>query len=375
MERHYLVKIFRSPYTIIGVAWTLVGLLLGTQAWVARAIRGEPIALMHTVAIWLAWSYLWALFTPLALHLLRRFPLSQPRIGKHLAIHLLSSIVIAILDLAAYAVIAPFVGAMSVGVNWWATFSQLVGTTILLNLPVYWVIVAIAQGLHMRAQFRERKRREIELSAQLSELNLQALKAQLQPHFLFNALNTIGVLMREDVNMAYQVLLQLSRLLRRALENTSGQLIGLSEEVAFLETYLALEKIRFQERLQYQIQVEDQLGQVQIPSFLLQTLVENAVRHGLEDLQRQGQIHIRALREDERLRLTIQDNGKGLSSSNRSASSQEGVGLANTRARLALLYGERSYFDIQSQPQGGTLVTILLPIVLNNVDIEKKGTS
>ncbi len=371
METQSKVKFFQSPLVIIGLAWTLVGLLLGTQAWVARAVRGEPIALLHTLAIWLAWSYLWALFTPVALNLLRRFPFSKPRISTHLMIHLLASIVIAILDLAAYAVVAPYVGAMSVGINWWATFSQLFGTTVLLNLPVYWLIIGIAQAIHMMALHRERERRETELRAQLSELSLQALKAQLQPHFLFNALNTIAVLMREDVNLAHQVLLQLSRLLRRALENTSGQLISLSEEVAFLEIYLALEKVRFQERLHYQIEIADDLGAVQVPSFLLQTLVENAVRHGLAERQTQGHIIVAAQAEGESLRLTIQDNGKGLPLSNPSLLNQEGIGLSNTKARLALLYGDRAHFDIQSLSQGGTLVTILLP----HSFAEKEGTS
>jgi LytS/YehU family sensor histidine kinase len=291
--------------------------------------------------------------------------------GTHLLIHLLASIVIASLDLAAYAFVAPFVGAMSVGVNWWATFLQLFGTTVLLNLPVYWLIIAIAQAIQMIALHRERDRREAELRAQLSELSLQALKAQLQPHFLFNALNTIAVLMREDVNLAHQVLLQLSRLLRRALENTSGQLIRLSEELAFLEIYLGLEKIRFQERLHYQIEAADNLGEVQVPSFLLQTLVENAVRHGLAERQTQGHIIVGAKSEGEMLRLTIQDNGKGLPQLTPSLQNQEGIGLSNTKARLALLYGNRAHFEIQSLPQGGTLVTILLP----HSFAEKEGAS
>jgi signal transduction histidine kinase len=375
MDKQSTMKFFRSPYTIMVLAWTMVGFLLGTQAWVARSVRGEPIALLQTLMIWLAWSYLWALFTPVVLSLLRRFPFIKPRVRQHFVIHLIASTVIAIIDLAAYAVVAPFVGAMSVGINWWATFSQLLGTTVLLNVPVYWLIIGIAQVANVMALHRERERRETELKAQLSELSLQALKAQLQPHFLFNALNTIGVLMREDVNSAHQVLLQLSRLLRRALENNRGQLIGLSEEISFLETYLALEKIRFQERLHYQIEIADNLDQVQVPAFLLQTLVENAVRHGLAERQREGHIIIAAQREAGMLRLTIEDNGKGFSQLNASLSNHEGLGLTNTKARLALLYGDRSHFDIQSSPDNGTMVTIRLPIVLNSLGTEKEGAS
>lgn len=339
------------------LAWTLAGLLLGTQAWVAHSVRGDPVALGQSMLIWLAWSYVWAVLTPLVLYLWRRFPFGRKPLWLVVSLHVSASVLVAILDLATYALLAPLVGALSVGVNWWATFSKLFGTTLLLTIPVYWLIVAIAQSVQMRRTHREREKQELQLRAELGEARLQALRAQLQPHFLFNAMNSIAVLMREDVKLAHQVLLQLSRLLRRALEKAEQQFVPLREEIAFLECYLDIEKIRFQDRLEFKIDVDPDLWEQRLPSLILQPLVENAVKHGLAERQNQGQITVSVQAEGDCLRLCVLDNGCGLRDHR-----HEGVGLSNTRARLNLLYGERASLQIQTMPVGGTLVCLLLPM-------------
>lgn len=352
---NYRALVLRSG--LIAAAWTLVGLLLATQAWVARVVRGEPIALLQSISVWLAWSYLWALLTPLALLIWQRLSSRRGSFAVTLLLHLLASVVMAILDLAVYAGLAPLVGALSVGADWWATFSKLFGTTLLLTIPVYWIIIGVAQGWQSVQANRERERRELQLRAELGEARLQALRAQLQPHFLFNAMNMIGVLMREDVGQAHQVLLQLSRLLRRVLDKAASPFVPLREEIAFLESYLAIEKIRFQDRLHYQLEIENDVQDLPVPALLLQPLVENAARHGLAERQSQGRILICAHSDGVNLHLSVSDNGKGMP-----GQPSEGIGLSNTRARLQLLYGDAAGFAIEAVPDGGTLVSICLPV-------------
>jgi LytS/YehU family sensor histidine kinase len=186
------------------------------------------------------------------------------------------------------------------------------------------------------------------------------LRAQLDPHFLFNSLNTISVLMREDVDAADRVLVTLSRLLRRALEGSGAAEVPLREEVAFVEAYLEIEKARFADRLTYRVDVGPKLLEARVPSLLLQPLVENAVRHGLArrvDFETPGRIEIAAEEREGTLRLTVRDNGPGLD-----GTETPGVGLANTRSRLRLLYGDRHAFEMTPGAEGGVAVTIVLPL-------------
>ena len=342
----------------IFAAWTLAGLILAAQAWVAGSVRGDPIGLGQTLSIWLAWAYLWALLTPLPLALAAAWPLQGRAAGPRLLLHLGASVAVALLDLAGYAVAAPYVGALSAGADWWTTFTRLSGTTLLLNIPVYWSIVGIAHVLSMREASRRRERRALLLDAQLGQARLEALRAQLQPHFLFNALNTIAVLMHENVPEAHLTLLRLSQLLRRALDSDSPML-SLRDELALLEAYLDIEVTRFGERLTYQFDIDPVLYDERLPCLLLQPLVENAVRHGLDHRASPGRIHLRAVPEGDAMRITLQDNGNGIA-----AKRTEGIGLSNTRARLDLLYPGRHRFDIGPAEGRGTLVTLVLPLAL-----------
>lgn len=342
---------------IVFGAWTLVGGLLATQAWVSYAMRGEPIAWGRALGVWLAWAWLWALLTPVALKLVERYPLDRPRLARAATVHLLAGVALVTVDIALFAVLAPHVGALHAGTDWWATFSRLLGTTFLLNLPVYGLVVGVAQGLRLVRAARQRERRALQLEAQLAEARLLALQAQLQPHFLFNALNTVQVLMREDVDVADRILVLLSQLLRRALESCATQELELREEIAFLEAYLAIEQTRFDARLSYRIDVDPQLQGARVPSLILQPLVENAVRHGLAGQPSPGRIDIAARRIGDMLELTVQDNGLGID-----RAVQDGIGLSNTRARLKLLYGTQHSFELRPADEGGLRAALVIPL-------------
>lgn len=337
-------------------AWMLVALLLAGQAWFASQVRGEPLAWARAGIIWLVWAAVWALLTPLALRLAARFPLQRPNLLRAMAIHGAASAACALANLALFALAAPVIGATQVEPTWLATFNRLLGTTFILNLPVYWLIVAAAQVEHLVRSARAKDRQQLRLEAQLADARLQALRAQLQPHFLFNALNTISVLMHEDVASADRILLQLSALLRRALDGGRAHEVTLGEELGFLASYLEIEQARFGGRLSYRLIVADHALEARVPALVLQPLVENALRHGIAARAGPGHVEIRADRRDDRLRLSVADDGPGLPQSR-----VERVGLANTRERLQLLYAERQRFEVRSRDGGGAVAEIELP--------------
>lgn len=341
---------------VILVAWMLVATLLAAQAWFAAQVRGEPLLWARASAIWLVWATVWAALTPIALRLETRFPLQRPHMLRALAVHGVASASCALLNLALFALAAPVIGATQVEPTWVGTFSRLLGTTFLLNLPVYWLIVVAAHVERLARTAREKDRRQLRLEAQLADARLQTLRTQLQPHFLFNALNTVSVLMHEDVDEADRILLQLSALLRRSLDSTEAHEVTLGEEIAFLERYLEIERARIGERFSYRIDVSDQMLQARVPNLILHPLVENALRHGLAARAGPGHVEITAEREGALLRLRVIDDGRGLP-----AESTERVGLANTRARLRLLYADRQRFEVRNSDRGGVIAEIELP--------------
>lgn len=335
----------------------LVAMLLAAQAWLAAHERGEPLAWARASIVWLSWAATWAVLTPFALRLAARFPLARPRLPRALTVHAIASAACAIASLALFALAAPHVGAAHSAPTWLATFGRLLGTTFLLNLPVYWLIVGAAQVERLVRAARENERRQLQLEAQLADARLQALRTQVQPHFLFNALNTISVLMHEDVGSANRILLQLSALLRRSLDSGDAHEVRLGEEIDFLQRYLEIEQARFGDRLSYEILVPDELMDAQVPALILQPLVENALRHGLAARARRGRIRVSAGREGDRLRLVVEDDGAGLPSR-----MSERVGLSNTRARLELMYAAEHRFELRNAPGGGAVADISLPL-------------
>lgn len=337
-------------------AWALVAMLFAGQAWVAAQVRGEPLAWARASSIWLVWATAWAALTPIALWLEARFPLQRPGLLRALAVHGVASAACALANLALFALAAPAVGAAHLEPTWLGTFSRLLGTTLLLNLPVYWLVVAAAHIGRLVRTARERDRRQLRLEAQLADARLQTLRTQLQPHFLFNALNTISVLMHEDANAADRILLQLSALLRRSLDSTEAHEVTLGEELRFLESYLEIEQARFGGRLGYYILVPDSVLQACVPNLLLHPLVENALRHGLATRAGPGRVEVTAERQGDSLLLRVVDDGRGLP-----PAVAERVGLANTRARLRLLYADRHRFDIRNASDGGVIAEIELP--------------
>ncbi len=223
---------------------------------------------------------------------------------------------------------------------------------------LYWAILAIDYGVRDYRESRERALRGAQLETQLSEARLHALTMQLQPHFLFNALHTIGQLIRTgQPARAVQVVAGLGELLRRVLDGAATQEVPLKQELDFLRSYLDIEQIRFRDRLKVVLDSDPEALDATVPHFILQPLVENAIKHGIASRATVGRVLIGARRIDGTLHLTVRDDGSGLAE----PAGARGVGLANTSARLRQLYGDQASFEVVNMADGGVIARIVLP--------------
>jgi two-component system, LytTR family, sensor kinase len=329
----------------IWLGWTALALFFAVSASLTYRSTGRPANWTLSIERSLIEWWLWALLTPLVAWLARRFPLDRARIGRHASTHLGAGIVIAMIKTAAER--AAF--AWLTGV-----WTYLLVSTLALQFAIYCAIVAAAHSL----RYYERSRERDHLEARLAEARLQLLSMQLQPHFLFNTLNTIAELVHDDPDAADRMITGLSDLLRRTLELGPTQEIPLGAELELLEQYLDIQRARFGDRLQVTFAVGDETRRAAVPVLLLQPLVENAIRHGLGERLSAGHIDIAARRDGGRLVVTVSDDGTGPGNG---STTRERVGLGNTRARLEALYGPDQRLHLSTAPSQGGRVTLEIP--------------
>ncbi len=227
------------------------------------------------------------------------------------------------------------------------------------QLPIFWGLVGVAHALRFYEKSKAREQREAELESRLAQARLQALRMQLNPHFLFNTLNSIASLVHEQPR-AEAMIEALSDLLRVTLSDPDRPEVTLREELRFLDRYLLIEQTRFGERLRVEKQVDEAALDALVPILILQPLVENAVKHGIETRIAPGLIRIEVQRAGDALRLEVSDNGRGLDAA-ANGKLKEGVGLSNTRSRLKELYGEQASFYLRPGRDGGLLAQIRIP--------------
>jgi two-component system, LytTR family, sensor kinase len=231
-------------------------------------------------------------------------------------------------------------------------FMRLMAFQLHLEMLRYWAVIAIEHTLSYHREARERE-------VALAEARLEVLKRQLQPHFLFNTLNSISALMFENVTLANRMLLRLSDLLRGGLADDSPQEVSLEREIAFLDGYLEIERMRFGDRLTIDVDVDPATLGARVPNLILQPLVENAIRYGVAAVGRPATVSIRAAKSGNELHLQVQDDGPGLP-----PGSKRGVGLSNTEARLRQLYGSDQKLELLPAEGGGVLVNMIIPFRL-----------
>jgi two-component system LytT family sensor kinase len=228
------------------------------------------------------------------------------------------------------------------------------------NVLVYWSILGVGYALEYYSRYRERELRAAHLESRLARAQLDVLRMQLNPHFLFNTLHTISVLVREQENdTADRMIARLSELLRLSIDLEATHEVPLARELEILDCYLDIQKMRFQERLRVGRDIEPATRDSLVPTLILQPLVENAIRHGLAQREAGGRIDIVARRTGDQLVVTIRDDGPGLPAD--FAIGSRGVGLANTRARLDRLYGARHRFELRNELTGGLTVVVTVP--------------
>jgi two-component sensor histidine kinase len=318
--------------------WTLLALLFVPETYFFFMYRQEPIPWSRTIVLTLANAAVALAFVPPIVWLTRRYPIDNRSWRKALLIHLPACLLFSLSHTWIY---AGFCFASPV-------LFHMLFLRFHPNLLSYWAIVGFTQAMEYFDRFKERER-------QLAQAELHLLKAQLQPHFLFNTLHTISAMMHEDVSGADRMVNRLSQLLRRTLENIGKHEVPLRDEIEFLQSYLEIERVRFGERLRFVLDVTDEARDALVPSMLLQPLAENSMRHAWGSQER-GTVTVRANRNQEILSLKFVDDGRGFSDLN-----SRGTGLNNIRSRLQQLCPERYRFAAENMAGGGAVVILEIP--------------
>lgn len=365
-------------FLVFGI-WTILAISNAVMIYLTYVHVGRP------VEWWFAFSssfldfYIWAALSPLVLLLVRRFSFDRSQRLKSFAIHLFASAVFSFVSFATSIPLFWLVGGVSkTSYPVYPTLTEFFTRQIFdpYNLHhgmlVYWVIVVVASAIRYYDQLRDTEIRASQLEAQMAQAQLQALKMQLRPHFLFNTLNTVSMLMREDVEAANRVLVRLSELFRLTLDSDGKHEVALATELQFLESYLEIEQTRFQDRLIVRVDVDPATLQASVPNLLLQPLVENAIRHGVAPRATTGIVEVRSARKNGHLELQVRDNGPGLSNF-ATSSNGGGIGLANTKERLEKLYRSDYELELSNVASGGLQVTVTIPFQLHEENGQQNG--
>jgi hypothetical protein len=321
-----------------------------------------------------AWGILrwvaWAPLTPLMVWLARRYSLIDGAWKKNLFVHLLGFILLSLVHsaLATWIMLSidPFDSMGDSPRTFWPGFLSRAQGSFGPDLLVYGAVIGICYALDYYRKYREREILATRLESQLAQAQLDSLRMQLHPHFLFNTLNGIVGLVRDNKNQAaVSMLVGLSDLLRHTLEHSSRQEVELREELSFIKLYLSIQEMRFSDRLRIEFDIDPQTARALVPNLILQPLTENALRHGIARTAASGVVGITSAVADGHLRLMVYDNGGGLPDDWQMKGSA-GIGLANTAARLQQLYDDNHQFDIRNREEGGVEVLIMMPLRISS---------
>jgi len=351
-------QILRSYALSFGIA-ALAGAASFLGTYLFRAVTEWTPDLTYIAISTLISFLIYGLLAPIVVWLAMRFPVERKNWIRRTMLH----VVFAVIFTALHVVARPMVYEMRGpdgkprAVTWrlyrnlfiYMAFDNMVNT--------YLPIALLGHFLLYQRRLREREVRSSQLQAKLAQAQLAMLKMQLQPHFLFNTLNAVSALIRDNPHAAEETLARLSELLRLTLDNEPEQEISLKVELDFIERYLEIEQIRFVDRLRVEFDIEPSALDAKVPNMFLQPLVENALRHGIAKRAQAGMLQIKAWHEQEWLMVAVRDNGPGLPA----GTLTERIGLANTRSRLKQLYGETQRFTLASSGDGGTVATVQVP--------------
>ena len=347
-------------YGLIFAIWTIVALFFSTQVYLMNYAENQPIRSLQTFLIQASACYPWALATPLVLWLSRRFCIERSNWIRRLALHLLFGIILCSFLLALHVILYMVVLGRGSSITPFRVFNY-----VYFNLDrwllIYGLILVLNHAFNYYQSFRKGELKASQLRTQLVQSQLEALKMQVQPHFLFNTLHSISALLSKDTDGARKMITRLGDFLRLTLENSGSMEVTLQQEIEFLHGYLEIERIRFQDRLTTDIHVDPDVLDVRVPNLILQPIVENAMRHAIGN-STSGRVEITAVPRNGVVRIEVRDNGPGIQVDRTlEAPRGRGLGLANTRARLAGLYGKSASFELTNDPAGGLVVALEIP--------------
>lgn len=351
-----------TGWRLFGVAIVVatgIGLFSAVVLKMAIAAAGGSLPWAQAATGWIDW-YLWALLTPLVVKLARRLPVSGRGWPRALAAHAVFGALVSAVELALFALVMTGYNELFLGLDfrpYGDRYLTLIGRWLPLQMLIYALIVAVVTAVEHGRRARERDVKAAQLEVELARTQMHALQAQIQPHFLFNTLNTISMAVRESRNeVAVRMMAHLSGVLRRSIEAAARPVTTLRRELEFVGDYLRIEQYRLEDRLKIGWNVDRSLLDAEVPTMLLQPLVENAVRHGISDQVDGGEITIHAKSLNGRVALCVEDTGGGMG-----PGAEPGVGIGNVRSRLEAQYGPEASLSLESRDGGGTLARIVLP--------------
>jgi len=363
MLRPFISRVTPIKIGALFAAWTAYGLLCAWQSHYWYAFTKMPVSWPDSLSRELTYAYVWGACTPAILWGARRFPFERARWPRNLPIHTaLAAFWVAAtkiaFDLVSYPVNSPFHDFT------WQKLFRSVESSADTGVLLYAVVVLVEHAIDYHRRYQSGLIKASQLQTQLVQAQLQALKMQLHPHFLFNTLHTITALVHEDPDMAERTIARLGELLRLFLANSAIHEVPLSEELRILDLYLEIERARFEERLRVIYDVPEPLRSATVPNLVLQPLVENSIRHGIGRRAGPGWISVTAERSGGALVLRVADNGEGLRNDPTKPAASvtgQGFGLAITRGRLESLYGPQQSLVLRNLPAGGVEARISLP--------------
>jgi signal transduction histidine kinase len=362
-----LAKSWAGRVLIAAIGWTLLGVIFALPSLWTKGWHDE-------LRTYLAQFWVWGLVTPAIMALDKRLPFTGKQIERRVLAHLAASLVFTEIYFFLFTAVRALLG-----VTPWSSLrlSQLTSPSIIgwqiWSWLIYWVVAGAVQAYRYYERYVNSELRLERLEHSFSEARLNALRMQLDPHFLFNALNTISSHVERDPKLTRRMIEHLGDLLRMSLESKDRQEVPLSEEIAFLEHYLEIQKIRFGDQLRVVMDIAADARYAAVPSMVIQPLVENAIRHGISRRASGGTVTVKAAAEGERLEIRVTDDGVGLPLG-WTLETSEGLGLSITRERIAGLHPNgASRFAVRNRAEGGTEVEISLPLQLVGEEINERA--
>lgn len=353
----------RTEWKFIVAGWTVYAVYMAIASHVISARLGRPVSWPTAIVNDFSYSALWLALTPLVLWLARRYRFEKGHMVSAFLVHLVASVLLSFIHKGMHWFLVALYHdvALQEPFSWDPLYRNMLSFYDY-GLQLYWIVLAVNYAAEYYSRYRSKELLSSRLETQLAQAQLQSLKMQLRPHFLFNALHTIAGLVRNDEKQnAVRMIAGLSDLLRATLDTSDDQEVTLRQELDIVKKYLAIEQVRFADCLSTAFEVDPSTLDALVPNLVLQPLVENAVRHGITPatMTTGCRITISSARVDGMLQVEVCDNGAGFSED--VGGKKEGIGLSNTRERLQKLYGEGQHFQLSPAAGGGVSAKLIIP--------------